>query len=59
MSLTDWLRNGWLTEHETSPSEIADLLGVVERDLDDSQTQALRSDVNSGHQTFHAASSPA
>jgi len=22
MSLDDWLRNGWLVEHETSPQEI-------------------------------------
>ncbi len=24
MCLKDWLRNGWLTEHETSPEEIAE-----------------------------------
>lgn len=33
MSLRDWLRNSWLTEHKTSPEEIASLLAIVERDL--------------------------
>lgn len=33
MSLKDWQANRWLTNHETSPQEIADLLAVVERDL--------------------------
>ncbi len=37
MSLTDWLNNGWLVEHKTSPQEIADLFGVADRDLTDCQ----------------------
>ena len=36
MSLNDWARkHGWLTEHKTSRQEIADLLGVADRDLAD------------------------
>ncbi len=44
MSLEDWLANGWLTRHESSQQEIADLLGVVQRDLADSQTPGLSAD---------------
>lgn len=41
MSLRDWLRNDWLIEHRTSPEEIADLLGLVERDLADCRIPKL------------------
>jgi hypothetical protein len=44
MSLKDWLRNGWLIEHETSPEEIAELLGVIDRDLHECQTSGLGPD---------------
>lgn len=44
MSLQDWLRNGWLVEHQTSPQEMADLLGVIERDLADCRTPGLSPD---------------
>ena len=44
MSLRDWLSNGWLSEHETSRWEIADLLGVVARDLADCQSSGLSPD---------------
>ena len=44
MSLQDWERNGWLQRHKTSPNEIRDLLGVVERDLADSATDGLSAD---------------
>ncbi len=44
MSLKDWLKNGWLVEHKTSPQEITDLLGVVDRDLADCQTPGLSPD---------------
>lgn len=44
MSLKDWLRDGWLNQHTTSPEEIRDLLGVVERDLRDSASAALSAD---------------
>jgi hypothetical protein len=35
MTLQNWQANGWLRQHETSPQEIADLLRIVERDLQD------------------------
>ena len=38
MSLQDWLKNGWLTEHQTSLQEIKNLLVVAERDLNDCRT---------------------
>jgi len=44
MSLKDWLKNGWLVEHKTSPAEIADLLGVIGRDLADCETSGLSPD---------------
>src|SRR5437899_7243136 len=44
MSLPDWQKNGWLTAHQTSPREVADLLGVVDRDLADCQTPGLSAD---------------
>jgi hypothetical protein len=44
MSLRDWLRNGWLTEHATSRQEIADLLAVADRDLADCQAEGLSPD---------------
>jgi hypothetical protein len=36
MRLQQWKANGWLQAHQTTPSQIAGLLAVVERDLDDS-----------------------
>ena len=44
MSLSDWLRNGWLTEHTTSRHEVADLLAVCDRDLRDCHLPALSTD---------------
>lgn len=44
MSLKDWLRNGWLVEHKTSPQEILNLMGVVNRDLADCETPGLSPD---------------
>ena len=44
MSLEDWLTNRWLTRHETSPQEIADLLAVIERDLTECRTEQLNRD---------------
>jgi len=44
MSLADWERNGWLTAHRSSASEIRDLLRVVERDLADSAAEGLSAD---------------
>jgi uncharacterized protein (UPF0332 family) len=44
MSLEDWLKNGWLVEHKTSPLEIAELLAIVNRDLSDCQVKGLGPD---------------
>ena len=33
MSLEDWLKNGWLVEHQTSRQEMVDLLAMADRDL--------------------------
>lgn len=44
MSLQDWLRNGWLAEHEASPQELAELLCVVDRDLVECQIPGLSPD---------------
>lgn len=61
MSLKDWLKNGWLIEHRTSPQEIKDLLSVVDRDLADSRASGLSPDgrlnisYNAALQAAHAA----
>jgi hypothetical protein len=44
MSLQNWLSNGWLAEHRTSPQEITALLAVADRDLSDCRTSGLSSD---------------
>jgi hypothetical protein len=44
VSLTDWLKYGWLTEHQPTAAEIRDLFAVIERDLADSGLAALSSD---------------
>jgi len=44
MSLKDWLRNGWLIEHQASNAEIRNLLGVADRDLADCRVPGLSSD---------------
>lgn len=44
MSLKDWARNGWLTEHKTSVQEITDLLRVADRDIADCQAKDLSPD---------------
>ena len=33
MSLDDWLKNGWLRSHTTSPNEISARLSAADRDL--------------------------
>ncbi|HEV8131523.1 MAG TPA: hypothetical protein VGQ81_09730 [Acidobacteriota bacterium] len=37
MSLKQWVDNGWLRPHKTSPKEVAGLLAIVERDLVDAE----------------------
>jgi hypothetical protein len=44
MNLTDWLTDGWLTEHHTSKREISDLWAVASRDLRTSQMPDLDPD---------------
>ena len=44
MTLQDWLINGWLTPHKTTPQEIKDLLTVADRDLTDCQVSGLSSE---------------
>jgi len=44
MSLRDWLKNGWLVEHESSAEEIRMLLALADRDLRDCQTPGLSTD---------------
>ena len=44
MSLQDWARKGWLLEHKTSPDEISSLLGIVDRDIENSRVEGLSAD---------------
>jgi len=44
MSLTTWRESRWLTEHESSLQEAADLLAVVDRDLADAEVEGLSAD---------------
>lgn len=37
MSLETWAKNGWLRPHKITRQEIADLIGIVERDLKDAR----------------------
>jgi uncharacterized protein (UPF0332 family) len=43
-SLNDWLKNGWLVEHKTSPEEIRHLFRIVDRDLKDCEVAYLSPD---------------
>ena len=44
MSLSQWLKNGWLKAHQPTQQEIAGLLAIIERDLADAQAGALSAD---------------
>lgn len=44
MSLEKWIEYGWLKAEPTSPEEIADLLGIVSRDLYDARVAAISED---------------
>ena len=44
MSLEKWAEYGWLRAEPTSPEEIADLLGIVSRDLQDASVEAVSED---------------
>ena len=44
MSLQDWVRNGWASQHRTSPDEIQRLLALADRDLASCATGGLATD---------------
>jgi hypothetical protein len=44
MSLSDWLRNGWVAPHRSSAQEVAELLSVADRALGDAQVPGLSPD---------------
>ena len=44
MSLQNWHKNGWLRPHKTNRKQIADLMGIVDRDLTDARSARLSSD---------------
>lgn len=44
MSLPEWLRNGWLVAHKTSPGEITELLSLADRDLRECRAVGLSPD---------------
>jgi hypothetical protein len=54
MSLEKWAEYGWLKAEPTSREEIAALLGIVDRDLNDARVEAV-----SGDRRFEAAFSAA
>lgn len=39
MRLLQWKDNGWLQAHQTTPAQIANLLAIADRDLEDSMGQ--------------------
>jgi hypothetical protein len=45
MSLEKWVEYGWLRREPSSPNEIKDLLGIVERSLADSKVEAVSTDL--------------
>jgi len=61
VSLQTWEKNNWLVKHKPSVGEIAQLLGLADRDLKDSQAKGLTDDwklniaYNSALQTATAA----
>ena len=44
MSLSEWLKNGWLIEHRSSREEIRHLFQLVDRDLKDCRNPELSLD---------------
>ncbi len=44
MSLQSWVRNGWLTEHQSSAEEIRKLLALADRDLQACRVEELGTD---------------
>ena len=48
MTLKQWLNNGWLRSHRTSPQEISNLLSIVERDIKDASAGGISADWSFG-----------
>jgi hypothetical protein len=44
MSLEQWFNNGWVKRHKSGSQEIANLFNIVERDLQDAETDELSDD---------------
>lgn len=44
MSLEDWQKFGWLKAHKTNRGEIAELVGIADRDIKASGTESLHYD---------------
>lgn len=44
LNLNEWLKNGWLIEHQTTQREIVDLFRIVDRDLKDCEVTRLSPD---------------
>ena len=44
VSFAEWVNNGWLVAHTSSKQEMANLLGIVARDLKDSQAKDVSDD---------------
>lgn len=42
--MAEWLKNGWLIEHQTSRREVEHLLRLVDRDLTDCKNSSLSPD---------------
>ena len=52
MSLEKWVEYGWLRKEPTSPGEIKDLLGIVERSLADSKVEVVSTDLRQAGAEF-------
>ena len=48
MSLSSWAEDGWLQPHRTSGQEIANLLGIVDRELNDASVTQVSQDARLG-----------
>jgi len=53
LSLNDWLKNGWLIEHKTSPQEIEDLFRIVDRDLKDCEAALAAAGYRTSRESHH------
>ena len=53
MSLEKYVENAWLRREPTSPQEISDLLGIVDRSMSDAAVEAISDDLRF-YTTFNA-----